>query len=319
MDMDLNEEQLALHDAISRIVNDNKQVPRKDNVVQPCAWHYAAQMEHEFAEGGYFAVALEQGFGAVEAALLVYEAGQSPLVMEAAGSALIGPLLTGELLPRPIAVARIADLTRGVRFLDRAKTLIVDMGDDIAILPVDELAVQPILSNYAYPLAKLAELPDFSGCRRLGADAVTMFRRLWRLGLALEIGAAMQAATDFTSEYIKQRQVFGRSLATFQAVQHRLSADAEKCRAVYWLAMKAAWSGTQVDAALAALHAQRAIPQLVYDTHQFNGALGMTLEHSLHFWTFRLRWLMGELGGYRVQAAEVSRLAWGDATAQVAA
>ena len=319
MDLDLTDEQRALHEAIARIVNDYKELPRKDNVVEPCAWHYAAQMEHELDAGGFFEIALEESFTALEAALLVYETGFSPLVMEVAGSALIGPLMTGEALPRPIAVARLEDLTRGVRFLDRAQTLIVDLGDDVAILPASSLTVQPIISNYAYPLGKLAELPDFTNARRLGAGSAAKLRRLWRLGLALEIGSAMQAATEFTTEYVKQRQVFSRPLATFQAVQHRLSADAEKCRAVYWLCMKAAWSGTEIDAALAALHAQRAITQLIYDTHQFNGALGMTLEHKLHFWTFRLRWLMGELGGYRVQAADVSRLTWGNASVQNAA
>src|SRR3546814_5064743 len=84
-------------------------------------------------------------------------------------------------------------------------------------------------------------------------------------------------------------------------------------RGTYWLAMKAAWSGSALDAVLAALHAQRAIAQVNYDVHTFNGALGMTLEHALQLWTFRLRWLVGEMGGYRAQAADVAALAWPDA------
>src|SRR3546814_6388447 len=53
-------------------------------------------------------------------------------------------------------------------------------------------------------------------------------------------------------------------------------------RSTYWLAMKAAWSGSALDAVLAALHAQRAIAQVNYDVHQFNGALGMTLRSEEH-------------------------------------
>src|SRR3546814_19116144 len=64
----------------------------------------------------------------------VYEAGLSPLVLETGASALIAPLLTGEALPRPVAVARLADLTRGVRFLAEARTLLVDLGDDVAVV-----------------------------------------------------------------------------------------------------------------------------------------------------------------------------------------
>ena len=39
----------------------------------------------------------------------------------------------------------------------------------------------------------------------------------------------------------------------------------------------------------------------------------MTLEHALHCWTFRLRWLMGEMGGERTHAADAATLAWPDA------
>jgi hypothetical protein len=36
----------------------------------------------------------------------------------------------------------------------------------------------------------------------------------------------------------------------------------------------------------------------------------MTLEHDLHFWTFRMRWLQGELAGARSQAAALAELTW---------
>lgn len=315
MDLDFTPDQRALREAIVQIVADNLELPREGGVVPPRTWHHAGQLERDLLLGGFFGIAREEGCGALEAAILVYEAGFSPQVFECAASALIAPLLVDDLLPRPIAVARLADLTRAVRFLDTARTLIVDMGDDAAILPLAGLEITPLESNYAVPLGRFAAMPDLAAARRLGADKAAELRRLWRLGIALETGAALQAAIDFTTAYVKQRQVFGRPVGSFQAVQHRLSADAEKSRGVYWLAMKAAWSGSDKDAALAALHAQRAVIQVVYDTHQFNGALGMTLEHALHCWTFRLRWLGGEMGGARAQAAEVARLAWGEAAA----
>lgn len=313
MDFDFSADQRVLAEAIERIVADHRELPRAGNVVAPRAFHPASALEAALTGGGFFDIALEPGCGAVEAAILVYEAGLSPLVIETGASALIAPLLTDGALPRPIAVARRADLTRGVRFLAEARTLLVDLGDDVAVVDMAAQAVVPLGGVYAYPLGKFAETPDLSGARRLGADKAGELRRLWRIALALDIGAAMQAATDFTTDYVKQRHVFGRPVGSFQAVQHRLAADAEKCRGTYWLAMKAAWSGRPLDAALAALYAQRAITQVNYDTHQFNGALGMTLEHALHLWTFRLRWLVGEMGGYRTQAADVAALAWPDA------
>jgi hypothetical protein len=42
--------------------------------------------------------------------------------------------------------------------------------------------------------------------------------------------------------------------------------------------------------------------RLVTETHQFHGAIGLTLEYPLHFWTYRLKALQGELGGPTAQA-----------------
>lgn len=310
MDFDFTPDQQTLRDAILRIVDDNREVPRSGGVIEPLAFHPGESMERDLVAGGYYDIAREAGCGAVEAAMLVYEACRSPLVAEIAGSALVAPLLSDERLPPPIALARQADLDRGVRFLSEARTVIVDTGDRVVALDMAGRDVIALSGPYAYPLGKLADAPDLSDVAELGEPAE--FRRLWRLALALEVAAAMQAATDFTTDYVKQRHVFGRPVGSFQAVQHRLSADIERCRAVYWLAMKAAWSGSETDAALAALHAQRSITPVTYDTHQFNGALGMTLEHALHLWTFRLRWLVGEMGGHAAQAAAVADLAWPD-------
>ena len=309
MDLDLTSEQAALRDVVQRMVADHSALPRSANVVEPRTWHHAQTLERDLEAGGFYDVALQEGCGACEAAIIVHAAGFTPLAAETSGSALIGPLLTGAALPRAVAVARLEDLTRGVRFLPIARTLIVDLGADVAILSADDLEVQAVASNYAYPLGRLARLPDLARAEVL-PGAGEELRRLWRIGLALEIGSALEAGLAFTADYVKNRVIFNRPLGSFQAVQHRLSADVERARGVYWLAMKAACSGSRKDAALAVLQAQKAIVPVNYDLHQFNGALGMTLEHALHFWTFRLRWLMGELGGYRVQAAAVSALAW---------
>jgi len=78
------------------------------------------------------------------------------------------------------------------------------------------------------------------------------------------------------------------------------------------LVSTAAWSGSPVDAATALLHAQAAILPVAFDMHQFNGALGFTLEHSLHSWTQRLRWLDAEMGGPIAAGQAAADLAWPD-------
>ncbi|NLR73447.1 hypothetical protein HGI47_21540 [Novosphingobium sp. ERN07] len=312
MDLAFNDEQRVLHDAIVQIVTPHMDIPRSGPTVKPVEFMYADRLDHELAEGEFFSIALIDGCGLLEAAMLVYETARAPLVIEAAGSALIGALLTGEALPRPVAVARMEDLPRAVRFLDRARTLIVDMGDDVAIVSTDGLPIAPVHTMFAYPMGRVLEKVDLSGSRRLGPSAVPRLRHLCRLAIALETAGAMQSAIDFTTQYVKDRRVFGRPVGSFQAVQHRLAADLQKARGCYWLAMRAAWSDVPADAEIATLYAQRAIKAVNYDTHQFNGALGMTLEHALHFWTFRLRILQGELGGARAQATTLAETMWGD-------
>ena len=49
---------------------------------------------------------------------------------------------------------------------------------------------------------------------------------------------------------------------------------------------------------------------MTYDLHQFLGAMGMTLEHPLHLWTYRLKALIGELGGRAEQAAAAADAIW---------
>jgi alkylation response protein AidB-like acyl-CoA dehydrogenase len=308
MDLELNQDQRAVRDAIAQIVARHMETPFDGE--RPAYWVYGEMLERELQAGDFFALALTEGFGALEAGLLVYEAARSPQVVETAGSALVAPRLFGEALPRPVAMADEAELARGVRFLDRARTLLVAVGDDVVALEAEALDRQKMESVHACPLARIAGgIAQAREVRRIGGGAAT-FRTLRRIGLALEIAGALQAAVDFTTDYVKQRKVFGRPVGSYQAVQHRLAIDAHKARGAYWLALKAAWSGQGADAALAALYAQEAIASVIYDTHQFNGALGMTLEHKLHFWTFRLRWLQAEMGSARSQAGEAAAQTW---------
>ena len=66
----------------------------------------------------------------------------------------------------------------------------------------------------------------------------------------------------------------------------------------------------RTDAALAATYAQDAAVRVVYETHQFHGAIGLTLEYPLHYWTNRLRRLQGELGGASQQGSRAAQALW---------
>ncbi len=60
------------------------------------------------------------------------------------------------------------------------------------------------------------------------------------------------------------------------------------------------------------MHAQESATRVVYDLHQFMGAMGMTLEFPLHLWTYRLKALLSELNGRGGQAQAVAEHCFAD-------
>jgi alkylation response protein AidB-like acyl-CoA dehydrogenase len=140
-----------------------------------------------------------------------------------------------------------------------------------------------------------------------------LLRHWGRTSLAIEWAGAARAAVDFIIEYVKQREIFGRPEGTFQAVQHRLAQCHQIAEGARWLAFRAAWSGSEEDADLAACYAQQQTSRVMFDLHQFNGAMGVTTENSLHFWTYRLRALQSELGGSTSAALALCDRYWGAA------
>jgi alkylation response protein AidB-like acyl-CoA dehydrogenase len=56
----------------------------------------------------------------------------------------------------------------------------------------------------------------------------------------------------------------------------------------------------------AAIAAHEAVKRVLYETSQFHGAIGLTLEYPLHLWTYRLRVLQFELAE-AVEAAARNR------------
>jgi len=125
-----------------------------------------------------------------------------------------------------------------------------------------------------------------------------------------EAAGCMQAALDVVLDHVKTRVAFGKPLGAQQAVQHRLAMAAETVHSTKWLAFHAAYTDDETDCATACAFAQDRIPQFTYDLHQFSGAMGLTLEYPLHHWSYRLRALLGELGGSSAQARAAAQAAW---------
>ena len=165
-----------------------------------------------------------------------------------------------------------------------------------------------IESVVAYPLASLKAAPG-DAVQYTGEEAAAIRRRAL-IGIAAEAAGLMRGALDQTVQYVKDRQQFGQPLGHFQAIQHRLADDAQIVHACRNLAFRAAYADDDKSAAVACLYAQEAIRKIIYDCHQFSGAMGLTLEYPLHLWTYRLKFLQGEAGGKGAQAQALAAQVW---------
>ena len=272
----------------------------------------SAALDQAVADGGFLDVGLIDELGAETPALVVERLARLPQTMEAAMSALVRPLLD-PALPRPLCLIEEGALHRPVRFLQPGASVVV-VGATVrsfsaSAAHVAALAEAPL---YAYPMARLMALPADMCHHDVAPGAL---RARWRVALAAEGAGLLAGALASVTGYISQRKQFGRPLATFQALRHRMAEAQVLTNGAYWLALKAARTGDPGDAALAALHVQDAARKVTYDYHQFLGAMGMTLEHPLHLWTYRLKGLIGELGGRGAQGLAAADALWGDRAA----
>lgn len=305
MNFALDEDQDALVAALQAILADHDATTPEQRLT---FCRFDAALQETLAANGFLDAA--RAIGPLEAALVVLEAARLPVVTEVAASGLVAPMaLPDEVIAGPIAIIALARIDAAHRNLPIARHALIDCGDGVAILPVDPANVIPVESIYAYPYGRFRALPDLAAARRI-AGAGPRLRQWWRVALALEIAGAAERAIAFTVDYVKQRQAFGHAIGAFQSVQHRLVQRHAYARSLHYLALRAAWSEDATDADLAAAFAQSGVRDLLFDLHQFNGAMGVTTEHLLHFWTYRIRALQAEAGGMHAISLAIAESLW---------
>jgi len=262
------------------------------------------ELEKELEDGEYFGVAQVPELGPLCAAMAVERLARLPYTSEIALSMLVLPQLQGEW-SRPLA---LIENGRPGRYVAAARTILVIEGDGMGIVQPMAGEVNAAESLFAYPMGTLRAGVRVTPLAR--AEAANI-RKWLRVALAAETSGLLQAAVASAVDHLTQRKQFGRPLGTFQALRHRMAECAVLAGGVHWLALKAAGTALDGDAALAAMHAQESATRVVYDLHQMLGAMGMTLEHPLHLWTYRLKALLSELGGRGGQAQSIAQLCFG--------
>jgi hypothetical protein len=295
MDFTLTSDQESLVSAVDKLA--------EQFALKPTEFHgfalFGTELERELEDAQYFDIAAVPELGTLAAAMAVERFARLPFTVECALSMLVRTQLSEEL-PRPFAVIENG---RPGRFVTTAKTLIIIEGESVGVAHPTADDTESLESVFAYPMGRLKNKIEVKPLSAIDAANV---RKWMRVALAAEASGLIQAAIDSTVEHLTLRKQFGRPLGTFQALRHRMAECAVLAGGVRWLMLKAAGSGDEGDAALAAFHAQDAATRVTYEVHQMLGAMGMTLEHSLHLWTYRLKALLCELGGRSGQASVVA-------------
>ena len=303
-----NEDQAALIAALERLTASEDARWAVAPGEARCDW--SARLDALIEENGFFDAAAEETLGPVAAAETVRRLAALPVLVEASASALLRPALAPDL-PRPLAVLP-AGPGAVAPFLPLARAVlrIGEAGVEAATLAEGD--VETVESLHAYPMGRLAR--EDLAWTRLEADPAAA-ADLWRTALAAELAGVLQGGLDAVVAHVTQRRQFGRPLGSFQGIQHRLAGAAVKIEGARWLALRAAEARTPADPPEALGYAQRISTEVCYDLHQFMGAMGLTLEHPLHRWTGRARWLRSALGGADAALRLAASRRWGEGAA----
>jgi alkylation response protein AidB-like acyl-CoA dehydrogenase len=102
---------------------------------------------------------------------------------------------------------------------------------------------------------------------------------------ALAVGMA-QGAYDASLRYAKQRRQFGRSIAEFQAIQHKLTDMATEIEAARLLTYRAAWladNGRRYtkEASMAKLFSSEVVVRVAGEAVQIHGGYGFTKDYPV--------------------------------------
>ena len=163
-------------------------------------------------------------------------------------------------------------------------------------------AAEVILDNTA--AVCLAE--DAEGALEAALDA-------GRLALCAEAVGAMDVLLAMTVDFMKQRQQFGRPIAVFQALQHRvvdMAIEIEQCRSITVLAASHLASDQRAKyVAMAKNLIGRTCVKFSEEVIQLHGGIGMTWEYPGAHYAKRLTMIDHQLGDAMIQLHKVMHAA----------
>jgi acyl-CoA dehydrogenase len=211
-----------------------------------------------------------------------------------------------------IVDGRVSGVLADVPWGRHASHVVALAGDQVVLLRTGDAGSASLTFNLAgeprdtlnfsaaEPVAQGALPPD------LPEDVLLLGGAMLR---SAQIAGALQAVLDVTARYATERSQFGKPIAAFQAIQHRLAVLAEHA-AASMLASEAAFAESNEQLARLQIMAAKVVASeaagLAADSaHAIHGAIGITPEHSLHLLTQRLWSWRSEYGSLSYWAKEI--------------
>lgn len=240
--------------------------------------------------------------------------GATALTVDVDGDSLV---LQGE--KRPVEAAEVADvlLVTGRTGEGLTQVLLPSDTPGVTITPLQSV---DLTRRFASVRFSGVRVPKSSVVGQVG-KAEPEFERQLRQALVLsnaESLGAMQTGFDLTMAWLADRYSFGRPLASYQAIKHRMADLRTWLEASYAIAESAAGAvaGESPDADRLLSAAKAYIGhyggELLQDCVQLHGGIGVTFEHDLHLYLRRQtanRALYGTPAEHRARLTELAETA----------
>lgn len=213
--------------------------------------------------------------------------------------------------PDPDTAILIAPYPIGTRRLATAATIVSVATDGVIQIPPDGPTLRKAdgidPDGGWVELAGSFEVHVMGGC--VPAPPRDRALAAGRLAIATELAAASRAMLALAREHAVNRIQFGKPIASFQAVRHRL-ADALVAVAAAEAAVEAGWEEpTPYTAAMAKSIAGRSSRTVARHAQQVLAGMGFTSEHAFHRYLRRVLVLDQLLGSTAEISAEMGEAA----------
>jgi alkylation response protein AidB-like acyl-CoA dehydrogenase len=132
------------------------------------------------------------------------------------------------------------------------------------------------------------------GRLNLGWNAVQKIVQRAAVGKCCEMVGNIQRVLEMTVDYAKERKQFDRPIGSFQVIQHYCADMATDVDSARFTTYQAAWMLSEglpctKEVAIAKAWVSEASQRVFALAHQIHGAIGVTIEHDLHYYTRRAK------------------------------